>query len=242
MTTAPTSVTRGRPSHRLRLGLTAALVLVVAGGLVLLARHAFGDGSTTGSNVHGSGVPATQSRDLPAFASVDLAGTNNVVVHVGGKQRVVVHADDNLIEHVTTDVRSGQLVIADSGSFTARTPMRVDVSVPTLDAAALSGDGIMTVDGVSGGQFTAQLPGSGVLRASGTVDRLDATLGGSGDVQLQGLTARDATVAVTGSGRLQVHATAALEASVSGSGAIFYAGEPREVTRSVTGTGAIIKQ
>jgi putative autotransporter adhesin-like protein len=242
MTIAPTPVTRGRPSHRVRLGLSAALVLVLGAGVVLLARHVFGDGSTTGSNVHGSGVAATQSRDLPPFASVDLAGTNNVVAHVGGTQSVVVHADDNLIELVTTDVRSGELVIADSGSFTARTPMRVDVSVPTLDAVALSGDGIMTVDAVSARQFTVQLPGSGVLRASGTVHRLDATLGGSGDVQLEGLTARDATVAVTGSGRLQVHATATLDASVSGSGAIFYAGEPRHVTTSVTGTGAIIKQ
>jgi hypothetical protein len=133
-------------------------------------------------------------------------------------------------------------VIADSGSFTARTPIRVDVSVPTLDAATLSGDGIVTVDAVSAKQFRVELPGSGVLRASGTADRLDATLGGSGDLQLQDLTARDATVAVTGSGRLQVHATATLDASVSGSGAIFYAGEPRDVTRSITGTGAIIKQ
>ena len=61
-------------------------------------------------------------------------------------------------------------------------------------------------------------------------------------MQLQGLIARDATVAVTGSGKLQVRATAALNASVWGSGAIFYSGDAREVTTSVTGTGAIIKR
>jgi len=239
MTVAPTPVTRGKAPHRLYLSLLTALVLLLGVCVVLLARHDWGEGST---NVRGTGVADTQSRQVPAFASVDLAGTNNVAVHVGGRQSVVVHADDNLIELVTTDVRSGKLVIADTGSFTARSPTRVDVSVPTLDAVALSGDGIMTVDAVSAKRFTAQLRGSGILRASGTADHLDAALGGSGDLQLQGLTARDATAAVTGSGRLQVRTTAALSASVSGSGAIFYSGDPQKVTRSVTGTGAIIKQ
>jgi Putative auto-transporter adhesin, head GIN domain len=241
MTIAPTPVSHGQPPHRLYLSLLSALVLLVAAGVVLLARHDPRDGSTS-SNVRGSGVAATQLRELPAFASIDLAGTNSVVVHVGGRQSLVVHADDNLIEHVTTDVRSGKLVIADAGSFSARTPMRVEVSVPTLDAVTLSGDGLITVDTVSARHFRAQLPGSGVLHASGTADTLDAKLGGSGDLQLQDLTARAATVAVSGSGRLQVRATAALDASVSGSGAILYSGDPREVTRSVTGTGAIIKQ
>ena len=100
----------------------------------------------------------------------------------------------------------------------------------------------MRIDGVKGKQFDALLPGSGVLRVSGTVDRLDATLGGSGDMQLENLIARDARVAVPGSGRLQVHATGLLRATVAGSGAIFYRGDPSSVTQSVTGSGVIIKQ
>jgi hypothetical protein len=36
------------------------------------------------------------------FTSVDLAGANIVVVHVGREQKVVVHADDNLLGRVTT--------------------------------------------------------------------------------------------------------------------------------------------
>ena len=50
----------------------------------------------------GSGVAATQTRDLVAFSGVDLAGNSIVAVHVGGKQSVVVHADSNLLRQVTT--------------------------------------------------------------------------------------------------------------------------------------------
>jgi hypothetical protein len=242
MTTLPTPVSGGQAPHRLYLILLTTLVLLVAAGVVVLARHDWGDNTTRGNGVQGSGVAASQTRQLPSFTSVDLAGANIVTVHIGGKQAVVVHADDNLLQFVTTNVRDGELVIDDTGSFTDRSPMHVDVTVPAFDAATLSGDGVVTVDAVKAEQFAAQLPGSGVLRVSGTVDRLDATLEGSGDMQLENLIARDATARVSGSGRLQVHATGTLDASVAGTGVILYSGTPVDVTQDVTGTGAITRQ
>jgi hypothetical protein len=242
MTTLPTPVSRGQAPHRLYLILLTTLVLLVAAGVVLLARHDWGDSTTRGNGVQGSGVAATQARHLPSFTSVDLAGANVVTVHVGGKQAVVVHADDNLLQFVTTNVRNGELVIDGTGSFTARSPMHVDVTVPKFEAATLSGDGVVTVDVVEAEQFATRLPGNGVLRVSGTVDRLDATLEGSGDIQLENLIVRDATAKVSGTGRLQVHATGTLDASVSGTGVILYSGNPSKVTQSVTGSGAISKQ
>jgi Putative auto-transporter adhesin, head GIN domain len=239
MTIAPTPVATGRAPHRLYLVLLSALVLLVATGVAL---YAWRGTSTSTTATQGSGVAATQTRDLPAFAAIDLAGTNEVAVVVGGKQSVVVHADDNLIEAVITQVHGGVLVIDNTGSFTTKSPMRVDITVPMLDTATLTGTGIVRIDGVKGKQFNALLPGSGVLRLSGIVDRLDATLGGSGDMQLENLIARDARVDVPGSGRLQVHATDQLRATVAGSGAIFYRGNPSSVMQSVTGSGAIIKQ
>ena len=97
----------------------------------------------------------------------------------------------------------------------------------------------VTVDGLRATQFTVEVPGNGVLSVTGSADRLNATLGGSGDVQLQGLTARDVTALVAGSGRLQVHATGSLDAAVSGVGAISYTGHPSKVSQKITGTGSI---
>jgi hypothetical protein len=239
MTIAPTPVAPSRAPHRLYLVLLSALILLVATGVAL---YAWRGNSTSTTGTQGSGVPAAEARHVPAFAAVDLAGANRVAVRVGGKRSVVVHADDNLVKLITTDVRSGVLVIEDTDSFTTKSPMRVDVTVPTLATATLSGTGVLNVDAVNGERFTVRMPGTGVLRASGAVDRLDATLGGSGDMQLENLIARDAKVRVPGSGRLQVYATEILRATVSGSGAIFYRGSPSSVTQSITGSGTIIKQ
>jgi putative autotransporter adhesin-like protein len=47
--------------------------------------------------------------------------------------------------------------------------------------------------------------------------------------------------AVNGSGSLFVTATRSLDASIAGTGAIVYAGNPQDVTRSITGSGAITR-
>ena len=215
----------------------AAMVLAGLGvALALLGRGA----RSPGSGVRGSGVAASQPRALPAFSSLDLAGSNDVTVLVGSPQSVVVHADSNLISNVTTSVVGGTLVIGDTGSFTTRSPMNVDVSVPSLTALTLSGDGQLSVTGISAPQLTVSIPGSGLLSASGTATRLDVTLDGDGQAQLSQLTARDVHAVLAGSGLIQVNATASLDAAVPGSGMIMYSGNPPHVTTSVTGTGTVL--
>lgn len=215
--------------------LVAALLAVIGFVVALVA-----DGGTpAASGLQGSGIAASQARVVPAFAGVNLAGSNKVTITVGGRQSVVVHADNNLISHVTTRVEGGNLVIGTIGSFTTRSPMTVDVTVPSLTSLTLSGSGAIDVRGVHGAYLAVSLPGSGLLTASGTVNRLNVTLGGSGLAQLTSLTARQVRAVVSGSGMIRVTAAQSLDATVSGSGAISYRGNPADVSRDITGSGAI---
>jgi hypothetical protein len=160
---------------------------------------------------------------------------------VGGRQSVVVHADSNLLARVTTRVAGGTLLIGTTGSFTTRTLISVDVTVPALAAVTLSGSGQLSVTGISAPVLTVSLPGSGALDASGTATRLDVTLVGSGQAQLDQFTASDVHAVISGSGLIRVTATASLDASVAGQGAIVYSGDPPRVTTSVTGTEAVTR-
>ena len=169
------------------------------GGLVLIAiliallvdRTFFqGSSSPTGT---GSGVAATQARSLPPFTGVELAGDNNVVVQVGAGQSVIVHADSNLLGRVTTRVRAGRLVIGTTpGNLSAKTPMFVAVSLPSLDRLTLQGDGNIAVSGIKSQKLTVGLPGSGNIEATGTTTKLDVTISGEGTALLRQLIARDA--------------------------------------------------
>jgi hypothetical protein len=218
-------------------------LLVAAGVVIGLLIH--GDVASTPSaagDVEGSGVAATETRDVAPFGAVDLAGSNNVTIRVGGKQSVVVSADDNLLDRVTARVEGGTLVIATTpGNMSTRSPMSVDVTVPALDALTLSGSGTVVAEGIDAQRFRVSLPGSGVLRAGGRAMTLEVGLSGSGDAQLETLVAKDVDAVLGGSGRIVVTATNSLTADVPGSGAIFYRGDPAQVATNVTGSGVVMR-
>jgi hypothetical protein len=212
--------------------LLAAVALIV----VLLATR-----DTGTSTVHGSGVVTEQSRVLPPFDSIGHEGEVEVTVRVGGEQSVLVSADDNLLPTVQTIVHQGTLRIATPGSFETASPMTVDVTVPRLEAAIFEGTGALSVDGVDVGTFRLRHTGTGYVRVSGTAERVNARILGTGEADLAGLVARDAFARLVGTGRLTVHATRSLVAALDGTGAIVYVGNPQKVTREITGTGAIVE-
>jgi len=120
--------------------------------------------------------------------------------------------------------------------------MSVSVGVPSLDSLTIAqnGGGVMTVTGVKAQSFSVTVAGSGLVQASGTATRLVVSLGGSGDVELDQLLARDVQAVVSGAGRIAVTATGSLRASVHGSGVIQYLGNPAPLVTNVTGDGVIL--
>ncbi|MGZ4405579.1 MAG: head GIN domain-containing protein [Gaiellaceae bacterium] len=240
MTVAPTSVQSQREHHRLRWVLVGILAFLLGGLAVALLYQFDVFESSSSSSSEGSGVAATQTRGVAAFNSVELAGGNNVVIRVGERQSVVVKADDNLLNRVTTDVKSGALLIGNTpGSFTARSPMSVEVNVRSLNALALTGSGNIMVSGIKTQSLTVTLSGSGNLFGSGTATSLHITVSGFGNARFTQLDANNVHAVVSGSGTIFVTATKSLDASVPGSGTIIYAGNPQDVTKSVTGSGTI---
>ncbi len=188
--------------------------------------------STSAPAGTGSGIAATQTRSLPPFTGVELAGDNNVIVQVGARQSVIVHADSNLLRRVTTRVRSGRLVIGTTpGNLSAKTPMFVTVSVPSLDSLRLQGAGNVSVTGVNSRSLTVALPGSGNIEAAGTTTKLAVTISGEGTALLRQLIARDAKAALSGDGSIMLTATHSLTARVSVAAPSSTAATPRTSPR-----------
>jgi len=239
LSTAPTPVDQHPERRHLHVTLRALAALLLAA--ILAAR--LGDRIASSPNSPGgtgSGIAATQARALPAFRTVDLAGDNNVIVRVGATQSVVVHADSNLLSRVTTRVRSGRLIIGTTpGNLNAKAPMFVTVSLPSIDAIRLQGDGNITAGGINSRSLIVALPGSGVIHATGATTHLTVTIGGDGTALLGNLTARNVTAAISGDGSIMLTSTRSLSASISGTGTILYGGSPTRVSRAVTGSGTI---
>ena len=220
--------------------LRSAWLLAVVGALIatVILVLAISGRETRSASSTGSGVSVIDRREVAPFTSVELAGANTVVIHVGEPLSVAVTGDDDLVGRVTTVVEDGRLVIDESGSFTTNAPMHVAVSVPSLDGVELGGAGTVTVDGVTSAEFGADLAGDGTLVVSGAVQQVTGVLSGTGTLDLHDLVATDGTAQLEGTGTIRIHATSVLDATLTGTGTILYQGDPT-VTMRNTGTGTV---
>jgi hypothetical protein len=201
----------------------------------MLAMALAGCSSPTG------GTSESQPRGVDAFHSVDLRAAADVSVQVGPAVSVVVTADAESLDNISTTVQNGMLVIDQHGSWLnlRNHKVRVAITVPELKAFAVNGAGNVTIDAVQSDALALVLQGAANLTASGNTRLLNARINGAGNMDLTRLGAEQATVAVNGAGNLQLRATVSLEAEVNGVGAIEYAGNPPRVEPRISGVGRI---
>lgn len=212
---------------------------------------------------HGDGARAQRAFEVGAFERINLAGSHDVIVTVGGTPSVRAEGDSEALERLEIGVENGELRIANrSGSWSwfggRHRGATVHVTVPALIGASVSGSGDMRVDRVEGQRFSASVTGSGELdlpnvrvaeasfaltgsggiRAAGAARRSNASLTGSGDVDLSGLETADASIALVGSGDIGVRATGTASVDLRGSGDVTVTG-PARCTISKSGSGDV---
>ncbi|BAC91964.1 head GIN domain-containing protein [Gloeobacter violaceus] len=193
----------------------------------------------------------TVTREVPAFSRIEVRGSTDIDVRAGANQLVVLlEGAPGVIERIVTEVSGETLVISgprgSSMNIGGRGP-RALIRVPQLQSITILGSGDARLSGIRSDTFSVSIAGSGdvvVAPAEGlsTVDRLQVDVAGSGDANLAALRARTAAVSVAGSGDVQVYTTEALDASVAGSGDVFYSGNPQRVNRKVAGSGTIVSR
>jgi hypothetical protein len=210
--------------------------LVIAGVALLLGSAAMAQRQTM---VKDSGTMVTQTRTVAAFERVNLTGSSDVMIQIGPTQSVTVTADENIAPRITTETKDGVLVIGSKGNYWTKKSVRVVITVPSLKAIRLSGSGNIDAKGIASSDFGVDIIGSGNVSAMGKTQRLSVSISGSGDAKLSELIASEAMASVSGSGGVSVHATDALSAKISGSGDIRYAGNPKKIDKSISGSGDI---
>lgn len=210
--------------------------LLIGLGTLLLVGCSFRFASFTG--VQGSGVLATETRDVGDFTGLDLRGSATVKISVGQPASVVLELDDNLLPFIETEVRDGQLVIDSKQSYRSSHGLNVSITVPELHQVAVNGAGDVSIVNLDSDQFDVDLNGSSDLTAIGSARQLSVTINGSGTVDMQDVVANEATATIRGSGDIRLQVVEKLSATILGSGDIRYRGTP-EVDQNVQGSGSV---
>ncbi len=188
----------------------------------------------------GSGVEASEVRQLEHFDEIEMGGVFHLVVRVEpGEQRVRITGDDNIVPKIETRVSGGKLIVEHDGLLRPELELLVEVWVPSLEGVEVSGAAEIDITGLSGERFELDLSGAGDAELSGRVELFSADISGAGKLAAKGLTAKTVELDMSGAGQAEVFAEQSLDIDVSGAGEVDYWGSPPEVRQDVSGAGSI---
>lgn len=212
--------------------------------------------------VTGEGSIQTEYRTVGAFSKVESYIGGTVQVVEGDTHTVTVSAQQDILDVLKTEIEDGSLVIRYKHNVRVSRSEDVSVTVhaPSFRTLKMLGAGkiinrdtlnspFLTVDVNSSGSvhlnqvhaalLDAEIGGSGYIRVDGgRVTREVISIVGSGNIQLGSLPADEVKVRSYASGSANVYALRTLDVDILGSGSVYYSGTP-SISVRVTGSGRL---
>ncbi len=213
-----------------------------------------------GKRVSGSGVYQTETRSVTGYKGIKLSASFHVTVVQNGNEGVTIHADDNLLPFISTEVERGTLVIKwserslnvshkkititvsakeiDDLSIAGSGHIMVDTLNSTRLKAAIAGSGDININNLTSDTIKVSIAGSGDFAAGGTTNDFEASIAGSGDIKAGRMKAKNSKLSIAGSGNAVLWTTDLLKLSIAGSGDVRYYGDAT-ISKSVAGSGSV---
>ena len=189
--------------------------------------------------LEGSGNIVSEDRQLIGFKSISLLGSIDVNINYSDDTSCTVVGDDNIIEHVETEVINDKLTIFIDKSYSSTKTLAVNLSVLKINELSVSGSGDIKFKNYKDDTLSLKISGSGDILGDGNVETLTGQINGSGDLLLKELHSKSAKININGSGDAELWVSNSLIAKINGSGDINYHGNPKTVESKINGSGEI---
>ena len=191
--------------------------------------------------VKGDGDIITDSRSITPFTALEADGAYEVK-WTRGEPALSITTDKNLLEYLRTNVSDGELQISWIKPLRGTRGIKIKVSSPSLSHVELNGAVRFVGSTLSGPELYLEANGASRIALEGNVNALSAEMNGASRLDAESLITRAIELTINGAGRAEVHATEVLRAEISGAGKVVYAGEPKSVSRQISGAGSIKKR
>lgn len=191
-----------------------------------------------------SGKQTTEIRHPGAFKMISTNSAVNIHITHGDNHSVIIKGSDNLIKHFNTTVANGELKLAYQNGNITSNDVEVWLTMPALESIVTSGSGNVEIQGIFSDQhsLTTRVGGSGNIIVEGLMrtNFLKSYVSGSGTTDLSSIWANIAEFELPGSGSVKINVSEELKANMTGSGDIYFSGNPT-ITSDIKGTGKLIK-
>jgi len=212
--------------------------------------------------IYGSGNVITEARDVSGIDGLKVSTGIDVVIKQGDKESLEIHADDNLMEHIKTEIVEGTLKIYTDKSIRQEKSLKAYLMYKDLNMLRITSAGDVTgentlkteklrIDVSSAGdlkldveadEISLDISSSGDVRISGTAGYMDADLSSAGDLNAYELIVKDCEVDCSSAGDARIYATGEMDLSCSSAGSIYYRGDAVLVSSHTSSAGSIVRK
>ena len=185
---------------------------------------------------------AEQTREVGTFSGIDQSTSADVYITRGDAVSVMVRADEDVIDKVTTEVRDGILHIGSTrDGWRYAKVIEIHVTMPRLNQVRNSGSGDISVKGtMPASDLEIDINGSGNFSAALDATNIKVSISGSGDVSFSGVRG-NMNIKISGSGDVDVEELQLDECQLTGygSGDISLKGKTANFVANISGSGDI---
>lgn len=214
----------------------------------------------TGEN--GNGKVVTEEREVTAdFTEVRGSAGLEVYLIQGNENKIVVEADENLLQYIETDIEGGKLHVTTSENIGNSKAKKVYVTFKELNVveassgADVTGNSViksqsLTLKSSSGAdlevevfaqELTAKSSSGADLKISGKVSSLNADASSGSELDAKQLLVINCSAEASSGAEVTVNVQEKLETNVSSGGNINYYGNPISVNSNESHSGNVNK-
>ena len=207
-----------------------------------------------------------ENRPVSGFNGLRFRAVGKIILTQGETESLVIHADPEVRSRIRTEITDGVLVISydsdwrdwtginfiDKGVTTFNLSMKeinsiVISGVGNLDAASVTSDALslsvsgpatITIGNVTANTLAVEMSGVGSIDLAGKVNEQTINLSGAGSYKAPRLQSHSTSVKLSGVGNATVWADDAIDAVISGAGAVEYYGAAK-INQKITGIGVL---
>ncbi|MDD5507229.1 MAG: DUF2807 domain-containing protein [Bacteroidales bacterium] len=155
-----------------------------------------------------------------------------ITVRVKHLEKVILTGSGNIQGNSEFETHSLEIDLTGSGN--------IDMEVDAQQVEAwLGGSGNIDL-GTATNDLKATITGSGDIHIWGETLDSDLTITGSGNIRAYGLTQENCYVTISGSGNVYVSVSKYLDVKITGSGSVYYRGNPSHIKTTISGSGKVV--
>jgi len=155
----------------------------------------------------------------------------------GDKTEMIVSGPADLVDQLVW--ANGRLSLDGTVNRHHSRSIKVRITAPEIGGLAFDAPGDVTLAGLDQRNLTLKSRGAIDLDASGKVDTVNVASEGAGNIDLEKLAARDATVRVDGVGNVTIGATGTVDVEINGAGNVSLVKKPAVLRSRLSGIGNI---